>query len=233
MQARIYSVAVFIMSFHGIKMDTQSQFKNNKAIIEFLAKQFPNCFSIEGDAKPLKVGIFQDIATRLTDEDALSRTKLRLALRAYTASWRYLHCVKEGAERVDLDGVQVDTVSKEHAEHAAIQLQESKAKVKAKREAIQKADQGSVDQKVKKEAKDKPQSTSAVRTQKTNKSGYKPKPKLKSVDLATLTLGETVNVQLGRKPITAEVLSIEKDLIKVKIPSGMELTVKAEHILTK
>ena len=33
-----------------------------KEIIAALSEKFPLCFSIEGQAKPLKVGIFQDIA---------------------------------------------------------------------------------------------------------------------------------------------------------------------------
>ena len=55
----------------------------------------------EGEARPLKIGIFRDIVSRITEEDGISKTQLRTALRVYTSSWRYLYGVKEGAKRVD------------------------------------------------------------------------------------------------------------------------------------
>merc|ERR1711959_385979 len=101
--------------------------------IAFLAETFPKCFSIEGEARPLKIGIFQDLATRLEEEERVSKTLLRSTLRHYTNSWRYLHSIKEGASRVDLDGVEGDAIEKEHADHAQQQLEESKAKAAEKR----------------------------------------------------------------------------------------------------
>ena len=105
-------------------MENQFQLTNTKEIINYLNQQFPNCFTIEGEAKPLKIGIFQDIISRLENSELLSKTKLRIALRAYTMGWRYLYCIKEGANRVDLDGNPTEVITKEQMEHAQQQLKE-------------------------------------------------------------------------------------------------------------
>ncbi len=175
------------------QMEDQVQLTNSKEIITYLAKHFPHCFTLEGDAKPLKVGIFQDIISRVGDSELLSKTKLRSALRSYTMSWRYLYSVKEGQHRVDLDGNLCEVITKEHVEHAQQQLKESKARAQAKR--------------------------------KTRAPAIK-KPK-------ALQVGDSVKVILSRKPIDVQVINIEKEHIRVKVASGMELTVKPEHIITK
>ena len=75
-------------------MENQFQLTSSKDIINYLAQQFPNCFTLEGEAKPLKIGIFQDIIAHLENSEILSKTKLRIALRTYTMSWRYLYSIK-------------------------------------------------------------------------------------------------------------------------------------------
>lgn len=210
-------------------MDMQSELKNSREIIVYLSNQFPNCFTTEGEAKPLKIGIFQDLAERLSSDEQFSKTKLRVALRSYTVSWRYLHCLKDGTNRVDLDGNICDTVTTQQAEHALNELKESKEKAKAKRIA---------------ENKGKPARTNAttVKTKSNhhNNSNDKPamkknsnqtKPVSRQVDLKQLKIGHSVSILLGSKPITAVICSIEKGHVKVKIPSGMELTVMADRIL--
>lgn len=83
-------------------MENQPKLNSSKEVIAFLAERFPQCFSAEGEARPLKVGIFQDLVERVGGEMNLSKTQLRAALRLYTSSWRYLYGVKPGAVRVDL-----------------------------------------------------------------------------------------------------------------------------------
>ena len=101
----------------------QSQQKTDlKTVIEFLANKFPQSFSIKGAAKPLKIGIFNDIAAELTEEDPVSKTQVRHALRRYTNSWRYLEAVEKGGMRVDLVGADVEALTNEHIEHAKSQL---------------------------------------------------------------------------------------------------------------
>ncbi|MDE4006144.1 RNA chaperone ProQ, partial [Glaesserella parasuis] len=77
---------------------------STKEIIAYLAEKFPLCFSLEGEAKPLKIGLFQDLVEALSNDEKISKTGLRQALRVYTMSWRYLHACKEGAVRVGLQG---------------------------------------------------------------------------------------------------------------------------------
>jgi len=116
-----------------LSMDTQPELKNSKEIIAYLSNHFPKCFIIDGEAKPLKIGIFQDIVEKLSNNEQFSKTKLRVALRSYTMSWRYLHCLKDGSNRVDLEGNFCDIVTSQQAEHALAELKESKEKAKAKR----------------------------------------------------------------------------------------------------
>jgi len=101
---------------------------DTKAIIAYLVEKFPLCFIAEGEAKPLKIGLFQDLAEALKDDERVSKTQLRQALRQYTSNWRYLHGCREGAERVDLYGNPAGVLDAEHVSHAAQQLAEAKAK---------------------------------------------------------------------------------------------------------
>ena len=85
------------------QIQAQPAGKDVKQILAELSEKFPLCFSQSGEAKPLKIGIFQDLAQRLSEEDGISKTQIRHALRLYTSSWRYLAGVKVGVARVDLD----------------------------------------------------------------------------------------------------------------------------------
>ena len=86
-------------------MDEQQKLANSKEVLAFLATEFPKCFSLQSDAKPLKIGIFHDLSEHLKDDTRLSKRLLRMSLRHYTSSWKYLASVKEGAHRIDLNGV--------------------------------------------------------------------------------------------------------------------------------
>lgn len=114
-------------------MENQPKLNSSKEVIAFLAERFPQCFSAEGEARPLKIGIFQDLVERIEGEMNLSKTQLRSALRLYTSSWRYLYGVKPGATRVDLDGNPCGELDEQHVEHARKQLEEAKARVQAQR----------------------------------------------------------------------------------------------------
>lgn len=115
-------------------MENQSRLTSSKEVIAFLANTFPQCFSAEGEARPLKIGIFQDLVTRLQGQMSLSRTQLRNALRQYTASWRYLYGLKPGAVRIDLDGNPCGELEQQHVEFARKQLEEAKTRVQARRQ---------------------------------------------------------------------------------------------------
>lgn len=67
-------------------MENQPKLNSSKEVIAFLAERFPHCFSAEGEARPLKIGIFQDLVDRVAGEMNLSKTQLRSALRLYTSA---------------------------------------------------------------------------------------------------------------------------------------------------
>lgn len=110
-------------------MENSEKLKNSKEVIAYLAERFPECFISNGEAKPLKIGIFQDLAERMAEDPKVSKTLLRTALRQYTSSWRYLHGLKAGMSRVDLDGNPCGELTQEHIDHARQALKDSKEKV--------------------------------------------------------------------------------------------------------
>ena len=116
-------------------MENQPKLNSSKEVIAFLAERFPHCFSAEGEARPLKIGIFQDLVDRVAGEMNLSKTQLRSALRLYTSSWRYLYGVKPGATRVDLDGNPCGELDEQHVEHAHQQLPQLLVRKKTHRAA--------------------------------------------------------------------------------------------------
>ncbi|KGK18054.1 RNA chaperone ProQ [Vibrio navarrensis] len=201
--------------------------KNSKEVIAYIAECFPNCFTLEGEAKPLKIGIFQDLADRLSDDEKVSKTQLRAALRQYTSSWRYLHGVKAGATRVDLDGNACGVLEEEHVEHAKATLAESKAKVQARRKEQA--------QKAREESKaDKPKAKKAPQQRRANKPQAQ-KPAEKPIETRALNadeyiVGKTVNVNMGKGNMAATIVEINKDDVRVQLANGLQMVVKAEHL---
>ncbi|WP_172564321.1 RNA chaperone ProQ [Vibrio navarrensis] len=201
--------------------------KNSKEVIAYIAECFPNCFTLEGEAKPLKIGIFQDLADRLSDDEKVSKTQLRAALRQYTSSWRYLHGVKAGATRVDLDGNACGVLEEEHVEHAKATLAESKAKVQARRKEQA--------QKAREESKaDKPKAKKAPQQRRANKPQAQ-KPAEKPIETRALNadeyiVGKSVNVNMGKSNMAATIVEINKDDVRVQLANGLQMVVKAEHL---
>ncbi|KIQ80484.1 RNA chaperone ProQ [Aeromonas jandaei] len=211
-------------------MENTEKLKNSKEIVAYLVEKFPACFVAEGEAKPLKIGIFQDLAERLADDARVSKTMLRSALRQYTSSWRYLHGLKAGQARVDLDGNPGELLTEEHIEHAKQALKESKERVFASRRTNTKEK----DEKAKKPRRPAPR--------KTEKADVAAKPKaqekapaaeapLVKVDAATLKVGQGVRVVMGKSPVAATIKEVTKDDVQVQLQTGMMLRVKSEHLV--
>lgn len=193
---------------------------NNKEIIVYLAEKFPLCFTLEGEAKPLKIGLFQDLVEALQDDKRVSKTQLRQAIRAYTNNWRYLHGCKLGAQRVDLQGNPCGELDAEHVEHAAAQLAASKAKVTEKRAAERAAN-----------TEKKRERRFAPKAAKFNaKPVRKPQEKLIAVDFEQLTVGARVKVKAGHKANTAVVVEVLKDSARVELNNGLVINVSAERL---
>ena len=224
-------------------MENQPKLNSSKEVIAFLAERFPQCFSAEGEARPLKIGIFQDLVERVQGENSLSKTQLRSALRLYTSSWRYLYGIKAGAIRVDLDGNACGVLDEQHVEHARKQLEEAKARVQAQRDqqkakrreageetaerrprkpAPRKAAEGEAPRKPRPQA---PRAASAERT-----AAPRP-PRAKPVtDTSTLQPGQNIKVKAGKSAMDATILEITKDGVRVQLASGMAMIVRAEHL---
>ncbi|WP_070963396.1 RNA chaperone ProQ [Vibrio sonorensis] len=205
-------------------MENTEKLKNSKEVIAYVAECFPKCFTLEGEAKPLKIGIFQDLAERLGDDPKVSKTQLRAALRQYTSSWRYLHGVKPGAVRVDLDGNPCGELDEEHVEHAKTALAESKAKVQARRKEQNKKarEEGKENAKAKKPQNRRPQ-------------GNKPAKAKKPVETRALNadefiVGKQVNVNMGKGNMAATIVEINKEDVRVQLINGLQMVVKAEHL---
>ena len=208
-------------------MENTEKFTNNKQIITFLTEQFPLCFTAGSiPAKPLKIGIFQELALRLEGDERVSKTQLRGALRQYTLSWRYLHCIKESVKRVDLDGNEGDEVTAEHAEHALKTLKESKEKAFANKK------------KAAPEATDKPKrAPKKVNVPKRTKKTVVKKEKIEDLSNfkeavhAELKPQQAVKVILGQSPVSGVIVEIMKDDVQVQLDSGMTVKVKAKHLI--
>ncbi len=207
-------------------MDNPQKFSNSKEVIGFLVEQFPACFSNKGDAKPLKIGVFQDLAERLENEERVSKTLLRSSLRHYTNSWRYLHSIKKGAQRIDLDGKDVAAIEDEHVEHAKKQLDESKAKVAEKRKEL-KAAGADVKPSYKKKEVPKFKTTTKV----VNKEKAKVKqPPAERLEREHIVPGTAVTVKIGKSPMPATITDVSKDGIQVQLDTGMVVKVQLENL---
>ncbi|WMY76235.1 RNA chaperone ProQ [Buttiauxella selenatireducens] len=224
-------------------MENQPKLNSSKEVIAFLAERFPQCFSAEGEARPLKIGIFQDLVARVEGEMSLSKTQLRSALRLYTSSWRYLYGIKVGATRVDLDGNPCGELDEQHVEHARKQLEEAKARVQAqraeqqakKREAAA-ANGETVTEKPRRDRKPRPAPRRPESTERKPRA-EKPAPQAPReekrtpvTDISALQVGQAIKVKAGNNAMDATVLEITKDGVRVQLTSGMAMIVRAEHL---
>lgn len=209
-------------------MENPQKFGSSKEVIAFLAETFPACFSIEGEAKPLKIGIFQDLAERLGEEPRLSKTLLRSTLRHYTNSWRYLHCIKTGELRVDLDGKGGEAIEQQHADHALEQLQESKKKAAEKRK-----EQNAAKNPAKKSYKNKqPKNTedTVKRTSPTKAKVQRKQPVAEKLTEGSLIPGTSVTVKIGKSIMQATITEVAKDDVHVQLESGMSVKVQVHQL---
>ncbi len=210
---------------------------STKEIIAYLAEKFPACFSVVGAAKPLKVGIFQELAEKLVDDETVSKTRLRQALRHYTSSWRYLKAVKLGAFRVNIDGEQAAEIDQDQADYAAKTLKESQEKFgnkNSKDNSPKKPYKGKKPEnkgfQQKGEAKDKAK-FKAVKS--SNRAQPKVAAKLKPVESSSVTVGKSVKVQLGNSPIDAVITEVSGNEVSVQLNSGMVVKTQVKNIFTE
>ncbi|KAB8313515.1 RNA chaperone ProQ [Erwinia endophytica] len=226
-------------------MENQPKLNSSKEVIAFLAERFPQCFIAEGEARPLKIGIFQDLVDRVQGEMSLSKTQLRSALRLYTSSWRYLYGIKAGATRVDLDGNACGVLDEQHVEHARKQLEEAKARVQAQREQQQAKKREAGEEKTSRRPHKPARKSSTEGDQPSRQTRGKPQrshaehpsgagrqpARAKAVtDTTTLQVGQNIKVIAGKSAMDATILEITKDGVRVQLASGLAMIVRAEHL---
>lgn len=238
------------------QIQAQPAGKDVKQILAELSEKFPLCFSQSGEAKPLKIGIFQDLAQRLSEEDGISKTQIRHALRLYTSSWRYLAGIKVGVARVDLDGQAGELIDEQQAAHAAETLEQSKAKAaevrKAKaevRKAKAAAERAKHKEQQKDQAKAAPSDKAAYKKSQPNKASVAAKAatlnskpqttekvvqeqavELIALNTATLKVGSVVQLKVGLKPVPATVLEVVKNDVVVQLASGMVIKTQGDKL---
>jgi len=226
-------------------METEIKRISTKDIISYLTEKFPECFSVKGQVKPLKVGIFQDLSEKLTNDETVSKTRLRQALRHYTSSWRYLKAIKLGTYRVDIDGNNVAKIDEDQANYASKTLKESQEKFGKNSTTTKKVPDGGTKKAYKAhKSTDSTSKTSTTIPAETKRDSAKYKavkstkgkvikkelPALKPVELATITVGCNVKVQLGKLPMNAIITEITGNDISVQLDSGMTIKTQMQNI---
>ncbi|MCP1315180.1 MULTISPECIES: ProQ/FINO family protein [unclassified Halomonas] len=98
-----------------------------QALLKQWYERYPEAF-FKGHTKPLKVGIHIDLAQR----EPWSGKLIRRALANYVNLPRYVKSMREGAERVDLDGQPAGIVDKEASLHASERRKEQVGEEPAK-----------------------------------------------------------------------------------------------------
>lgn len=105
-----------------------------KELITYLNTKFPKCFILEGEVRPYKVHILQDVWDSFTEEELqkFSKTAIRRALRYYTHRNEYLNAIKVGAVRCDLEGNDAGVIVESEVEYAKNQIVELEEQRKKK-----------------------------------------------------------------------------------------------------
>src|SRR5690554_1732929 len=98
-----------------------------QALLAEWYQRYPGAF-FKGHTRPLKVGIHEALA----EQEPWPEKLVRRALACYVNLPRYLKAVREGAERIDLDGQPAGQVDAKAAEHARKKLERLQAEGRGK-----------------------------------------------------------------------------------------------------
>jgi ProP effector len=111
--------------------DTTTQTRRPpNAVLETLSSKFP----VFHDYKPLAIGIHKAIRLQLPE---LSEGALRVALKSYTASTKYLKAVANGTQRFDLGGNPAGEITAEQRQLALQTIKERFRKAAERKKAAQ------------------------------------------------------------------------------------------------
>jgi len=111
------------MDIENQKKEIKEQLREKKRLkitttLTYLEKRFPKTFDHQNPT-PLKIGINKDIKqlNQELEDKNLMQKKIFYTLRYYTRLPQYIENCKEGAQRVDLDGILGEKISKEEAQY--------------------------------------------------------------------------------------------------------------------
>jgi sRNA-binding protein len=134
--ARLSSRVSFFkeVNVETVRSMTKGHNSRNEEVLAILQQRWPKCFST---CQPLRIGIFEELASRLCSE--ITPEEVSAALRAHVSSESYLRSVREGTPRIALNGEVAGVVDKFQAAFAAnklVRVRSEKviAEIKAKQE---------------------------------------------------------------------------------------------------
>ncbi|MFY8273388.1 RNA chaperone ProQ [Pseudoalteromonas sp. SSDWG2] len=211
-------------------METTNKLKDINEVLAFLYEEFPNCFKQKEGIKPLKVGIFKDIAERIDGNEKVSKTQVRQALRKYTSNWRYLEAVVKNEFRVDLDGNQAEKVEQEHIDHAQTALEQSRAKMAKRKKPARPARDGDT-----KGYKKRPQGSGkpapkGAKVKKAPVEQPRRSNKVEPLPSDKVKANTKVKVKLGQALVNGTITEVNKDEIHVELVTGMQVKTKADSL---
>lgn len=213
-------------------MDSTNKLKDIKEVLNYLYSEFPACFKEKDGIKPLKVGIFKDIAERIEGDERVSKTQVRQALRKYTSNWRYLEAVTKHESRIDLDGNDAEKVEQEHVEHATKALEESRAKL-AKRKKSAPRNNGEKKPFKKKGPFADKNGSKGTKSNVGNTNKDKPvrrSNKVEALPSSDIKVNQDVKVKLGQALVKGTITEVNKEDIHVVLVTGMQVKTKAESL---
>jgi ProP effector len=213
-------------------MEPTNKLKDINEVLNYLYAEFPDCFKQKEGIKPLKVGIFKDIADRIEGDERISKTQVRQALRKYTSNWRYLEAVSKHEFRIGLDGSNAEKVDQEHIDHAKNALEQSKAKLAKKRKS---APRNSSEKKpFQKKSASVGKSTAGdtkINATKVNKSKpVRRNGKIEPLPAANIKTNQEVKVKLGQALVKGTITEVNKDEIHVVLVTGMQVKTKSDSL---
>lgn len=213
-------------------MEPTNKLKDINEVLNYLYAEFPDCFKQKEGIKPLKVGIFKDIADRIEGDERISKTQVRQALRKYTSNWRYLEAVSKHEFRIGLDGSNAEKVEQGHIDHAKNALEQSKAKLAKKRKS---APRNSSEKKpFQKKSASVGKSTAGdtkINATKVNKSKpVRRNGKIEPLPAANIKTNQEVKVKLGQALVKGTITEVNKDEIHVVLVTGMQVKTKSDSL---
>ena len=100
------------------------------AALQQLMDAYPKTFD-RNNVRPLKIGIQEDLIA----DEKVAKNKIKRALASYVRSLNYYRSLREGAERVDINGDAAGAVTKAESDHARDKLKEiNKARQEKRKE---------------------------------------------------------------------------------------------------